>query len=253
MKKSCAKNGGSVLIVVVVIAVLAVLAYMFMPVFRAKSDVAIEKATTFSTEQQQKDPVLFIQYVLGVLDKSIDTLQAGVIQLKAYQNAAKRTVTDNQTRKAADETLLVEAKAAYQAASTSGNWPASLHGLQFTAEQLQSRIIEMLKQQRRFDEMVQLNQNYGNELAAKISVAEKDISALKSQRADLVVQLEGAKINQAKNMAVQVGDEVNALLDRCMAIKPPSDGGPSTDALRGAADIQQQNVDDQALFEDFMR
>lgn len=252
MNNQNTRQSGSVAVVVLVILVLAVAAYLLVPVFRTQTNVAVKKAKTFSTEQQQKDPVLFIQYVQDELDKSLSTLEAGVIQQKSNKIFCNRTAADSQGRKEADLELLAQAKASYKAAESSRVWPIKLHDLEFSKPQLEARIVELLKQQERYGNLILMNRNYALELTARIAATEKEIEELKSKRADLAVQLEYAKIDQAKNQAFKLNDEVYALLDRCQAIKPPTDGAPSLEALRGAANIEQKNIETQKLFSDFM-
>ena len=102
----------------------------------------IRQNTTWTAENRQKEPVLFLKAQLEEVDKLEEKLSVQLVELntKKAEISRKLKVTKANSEKA--KAFLDVAKKAYREAAATNAWPAKVNGFSFSRPTLKTRIVE---------------------------------------------------------------------------------------------------------------
>lgn len=102
----------------------------------------IRQNTTWTAENRQKEPVLFLKAQLEEVDKLEEKLSVQLVELntKKAEISRKLKVTKANSEKA--KAFLDVAKKAYREAAATNAWPAKVNGFTFSQTTLKTRIVE---------------------------------------------------------------------------------------------------------------
>lgn len=167
---------------------------------------AIRQDSTWTSENIQKNPYLFLQDQIAACDRLKAKIEAQNITLIRMEKKATRAVKESEEMKIRYEKFLADAKAAYKAAN--GKWPVSVNGYDLDEDELNDKIADAM-------ERVELakKEHKDNEAIAKKASIRKGVLKTKkrdlvSLRMKLVQQAEQVKMNAA---LAEIGDLKAAL------------------------------------------
>lgn len=164
-------------------------------VAQAAAREAAKQDGTWTSENIQKNPYLFIQDQIRNCDQLKAKIEAQNITMTRLGKQAARSIEEADAMTARYTAFLQQAKAAYKEAEASGSWPVTLNGYQLDEEQLGDRIadalerIELAKKERASGEVIV------RKTAARQSVLKAKGRELASLRLKLVQQGEQVKMN----------------------------------------------------------
>lgn len=162
---------------------------------------AIRQDSTWTSENIQKNPYLFLQDQIRNCDKLKAKIEAQNITLVRMEKKSTRAVEEAESTQKRYEKFLVDAKAAYKAAE--GKWPVKVNGYELDEEELNEKIDDAMNRV----ELAKKEQSDNSAIAKKVSIRKGVLKTKKrelvSLRMKLVQQAEQVKMNAA---LAEIGD-----------------------------------------------
>ena len=162
---------------------------------RAAVREAIRENSTWTSENIQKNPYLFLQDQIQSCDKLKAKIEAQNITLIRMEKQATRMVDEAQSAEARYEKFLKDAKAAYKAAQ--GKWPVTVNGYDLDEDEMNEKIDDAMNR----IELAKKEQKDNAAIAKKVSIRKGVLKTKKrelvSLRMKLVQQAEQVKMNSA--------------------------------------------------------
>lgn len=179
---------------------------------------AIRQDSTWTSENIQKNPYLFLQDQIASCDRLKAKIEAQNITLIRMGKQATRTAEDADSTINRYEKFLKDAKVAYKNAVAEDKWPVSLNGYNLSKDELEDRIADAL-------ERVELAKKEKDENLAIAKKVEIRKGVLKTKKRDLITlrrklvqQAEQVKMNAALSKIGQLSDVLGAIKDMMIEI-----------------------------------
>ena len=167
---------------------------------------AIRQDTTWTSENIQKNPYLFLQDQITACDRLKAKIEAQNITLIRMEKKSTRAVEEATSTQSRYEKFLQDAKAAYKAAN--GKWPVSVNGYDLDEDELNDKIADAMERV----ELAKKEHKDNAAIAKKVSIRKGILKTKKrelvSLRMKLVQQAEQVKMNAA---LAEIGDLKAAL------------------------------------------
>lgn len=156
---------------------------------------AIRQDTTWTAENIQKNPYLFLQDQLRNCDRLKDKIEAQNITLVRMEKESSRKIEDAKSIIKRYTKFLADAKIAYKAAEESDSWPTILNGYELDEEELSDKIADALERV----ELAEKEQKSNEQIARKVSIRKGILKTKKRElltlRRNLNQQAEQVKMN----------------------------------------------------------
>lgn len=156
---------------------------------------AIRQNSTWTSENIQKNPYLFLQDQIATCDKLKEKIEAQNITLVRMEKQANRKIEESDGMQTRYSKFLADAKAAYKAAN--GKWPVSVNGYDLDEEELNDKIADAMERV----ELAKKEHRDNAAIAKKVSIRKGVLKTKKrdivSLRMKLVQQAEQVKMNAA--------------------------------------------------------
>ena len=162
---------------------------------------AIRQDSTWTSENIQKNPYLFLQDQIMACDRLKAKIEAQNITLIRMEKKSTRAAEEATSTQSRYEKFLQDAKAAYKAAN--GKWPVSVNGYDLDEDELNDKIADAMER----IELAKKEYKDNTAIAKKVSIR-KGILKMKKRdlvnlRMKLVQQAEQVKMNAA---LAEIGD-----------------------------------------------
>ena len=162
---------------------------------------AIRQDSTWTSENIQKNPYLFLQDQIAACDRLKAKIEAQNITLIRMEKKSTRAAEEATSTQSRYEKFLQDAKAAYKAAN--GKWPVSINGYDLDEDELNDKIADAMER----IELAKKEYKDNTAIAKKVSIR-KGILKMKKRdlvnlRMKLVQQAEQVKMNAA---LAEIGD-----------------------------------------------
>ena len=162
---------------------------------------AIRQDSTWTSENIQKNPYLFLQDQIAACDRLKAKIEAQNITLIRMEKKSTRAAEEATSTQSRYEKFLQDAKAAYKAAN--GQWPVSVNGYDLDEDELNDKIADAMERV----ELAKKEYKDNTAIAKKVSIR-KGILKMKKRdlvnlRMKLVQQAEQVKMNAA---LAEIGD-----------------------------------------------
>ena len=162
---------------------------------------AIRQDSTWTSENIQKNPYLFLQDQIMACDRLKAKIEAQNITLIRMEKKSTRAAEEAISTQSRYEKFLQDAKAAYKAAN--GKWPVSINGYDLDEDELNDKIADAMER----IELAKKEYKDNTAIAKKVSIR-KGILKMKKRdlvnlRMKLVQQAEQVKMNAA---LAEIGD-----------------------------------------------
>ena len=162
---------------------------------------AIRQDSTWTSENIQKNPYLFLQDQIMACDRLKAKIEAQNITLIRMEKKSTRAAEEATSTQSRYEKFLQDAKAAYKAAN--GKWPVSVNGYDLDEDELNDKIADAMERV----ELAMKEYKDNTAIAKKVSIR-KGILKMKKRdlvnlRMKLVQQAEQVKMNAA---LAEIGD-----------------------------------------------
>ena len=162
---------------------------------------AIRQDSTWTSENIQKNPYLFLQDQIMACDRLKAKIEAQNITLIRMEKKSTRAAEEATSTQSRYEKFLQDAKAAYKAAN--GKWPVSINGYDLDEDELNDKIADAMER----IELAKKEYKDNTAIAKKVSIR-KGILKMKKRdlvnlRMKLVQQAEQVKMNAA---LAEIGD-----------------------------------------------
>ena len=156
---------------------------------------AIRQDSTWTSENIQKNPYLFLQDQIMACDRLKAKIEAQNITLIRMEKKSTRAAEEATSTQSRYEKFLQDAKAAYKAAN--GKWPVSINGYDLDEDELNDKIADAMER----IELAKKEYKDNTAIAKKVSIR-KGILKMKKRdlvnlRMKLVQQAEQVKMNAA--------------------------------------------------------
>ena len=162
---------------------------------------AIRQDSTWTSENIQKNPYLFLQDQIVNCDKLKAKLEAQNITLIRMEKRSTRAAEEATSTQSRYEKFLQDAKAAYKAAN--GKWPVSVNGYDLDEDELNDKIADAMDRV----ELAKKEYKDNTAIAKKVSIRKGILKTKKRDlvnlRMKLVQQAEQVKMNAA---LAEIGD-----------------------------------------------
>ena len=154
---------------------------------------------TWTSENIQKNPYLFIQDQIRRCDELKNKIEAQDITMVRLGKQAARSVEESTSMITRYTTFLEQAKPAYKAAEASGEWPVVINGFKLDEEQLVDRIADALER----IELAKKDQETGATIARKTEMRRGVLKTKKKELASLRLQLvqQGEQVKMNSQLA----------------------------------------------------
>lgn len=156
---------------------------------------AIRQDSTWTSENIQKNPYLFLQDQIVNCDKLKAKIEAQNITLIRMEKKSTRAAEEATSTQSRYEKFLQDAKAAYKAAN--GKWPVSVNGYDLDEDELNDKIADAMERV----ELAKKEHKDNAAIAKKVSIRKGVLKTKKrelvSLRMKLVQQAEQVKMNVA--------------------------------------------------------
>lgn len=156
---------------------------------------AIRQNSTWTSENIQKNPYLFLQDQIAACDRLKAKIEAQNITLIRMEKKSKRAVEESEGAKMRYEKFLSDAKTAYKVAN--GKWPVSVNGYDLDEDELNDKIADAMERV----ELAKKEHKDNAAIAKKVSIRKGVLKTKKRElvalRMKLVQQAEQVKMNSA--------------------------------------------------------
>ena len=156
---------------------------------------AIRQDSTWTSENIQKNPYLFLQDQIAACDRLKAKIEAQNITLIRMEKKSTRAAEEATSTQNRYEKFLQDAKAAYKAAN--GKWPVSVNGYDLDEDELNDKIADAMERV----ELAKKEHKDNAAIAKKVSIRKGVLKTKKrelvSLRMKLVQQAEQVKMNVA--------------------------------------------------------
>ena len=168
-------------------------------VAKAARREAARQNNTWTSENIQKNPYLFIQDQIRRCDELKAKIEAQDITMVRLNKQASRSAAEADSMISRYTAFLEQAKPAYKAAEASGNWPVRVNGFKLDEEQLVDRIADALER----IELAKKDRETGETIAKKTEVRRGVLKTKKKELASLRLQLvqQGEQVKMNSQLA----------------------------------------------------
>ncbi len=180
---------------------------------------AMRQDSTWTSENIQKNPYLFLRDQIASCDKLKAKIDAQNITLIRMEKQANRMSEEAEEALARYNKFLADAKVSYKVARASGKWPIVVNGYKMDEEQLRDRIADAL-------ERVELSkkEKVDNEaITQKVRIRKGTLKTKKHEltvlRRKLVQQAEQVKMNSALAEIGSLKDVIGTIKDMMLEIE----------------------------------
>ena len=156
---------------------------------------AIRQDSTWTSENIQKNPYLFLQDQIANCDKLKAKIEAQNITLIRMEKKATRAVEESEGAKARYEKFMTDAKIAYKAAK--GKWPVFVNGYDLDEDELNEKIADAMERIELAKKEHKDNAAIAKKVAIRKGVLKTKKRELVTLRMKLVQQAEQVKMNSA--------------------------------------------------------
>ena len=176
----------------------------------------IRQDSTWTSENIQKNPYLFLQDQIASCDKLRAKIEAQNITLVRMEKKAARTAEDAEAMQARYEKFLNDAKAAYKAAN--GKWPVTVGGYCLDEEELTDKIAEAMERANLAKNELKDNKAIAKKISIRKGALKTKKRELSSLRMKLVQQAEQVKMNAALAEIASLKDVLGTIKDMMIEI-----------------------------------
>ena len=179
---------------------------------------AIRQDSTWTSENIQANPYLFLQDQIASCDKLKAKIDAQNITLVRMGKQATRTAEDAESTINRYEKFLRDAKAAYKAAASEGKKSVTINGCEFNQDELDDRIADALERV----ELAKKEKKDNLAISKKVEIRKGVLKTKKRElitlRRKLVQQAEQVKMNSALSEIGQLNDVLGTIKDMMLEI-----------------------------------
>lgn len=189
---------------------------------KAEAREAARQNNTWTSENIQKNPYLFIQDQIRRCDELKAKIEAQDITMVRLNKQASRSVEESDSMITRYTAFLEQAKPAYKAAEASGEWPVVINGYKLDEDQLAERIgdalegIDLARKRRDGAEVIARKTEQRKEL---LKAKKKELESLRGQ---LVQQGEEIKMNSQLAEIKELSNVLNVVKDMMLEIDDPA-------------------------------
>ena len=166
---------------------------------KAEAREAARQNNTWTSENIQKNPYLFIQDQIRRCDELKAKIEAQDITMVRLNKQASRSVEESDSMITRYTAFLEQAKPAYKEAEVSGKWPVTINGFKLDEEQLVDRIADALER----IELAKKDRATGEVIVRKTEMRRGILKAKKKELASLRLQLvqQGEQVKMNSQLA----------------------------------------------------
>jgi len=162
---------------------------------------AIRQDSTWTSENIQTNPYLFLQDQIASCDKLKAKIDSQNITLVRMEKQANRKVEEAEGMITRYGKFLTDAKAAYKSAN--GNWPVSVNGYELDEDDFNDRVSDAMERVELAKKEAKENKAISKKVSIRKGVLKTKKRELTSLRLKLVQQAEQVKINGPSAIAVK--------------------------------------------------
>ena len=178
---------------------------------------ALRQDSTWTSENIQKNPYLFLQDQIATCDRLRAKIEAQNITLIRMEKQATRMVEESEGTLGRYEKFLKYAKAAYKAVK--GKWPVTVNGYDLDEEEFNDKIADAMER----IELAKKEKKDNSAIAKKVAIRKGVLKVKKrelvSLRMKLVQQAEQVKMNAALAEIGNLKDVLGTIKDMVLEIE----------------------------------
>lgn len=202
---------------------------------RAEAREAIRQHSTWTAENIQKNPYLFLKDQVADCDRLRAKIEAQNITLIRLEKRSARAVEESDAMRARYEKFLADAKTAYKAAN--GKWPVAVNGYELSEDELNDRIADAMERVELAAKERQDNLAIGRKVSIRKGILKTRKRELASLRRKLVLQSEQVKMDAALAELGDLQSSLGTLQDMMLEI----DNDPTKLSV---ADLTEEDIDE---------
>lgn len=179
---------------------------------------ALRQDSTWTSENIQKNPYLFLQDQIRNCDKLKAKIEAQNITLVRMEKEANRKIADATSMTNRYGRFLVEAKKAYKAAEESDKWPVTVLGAEMDEDELSDKIADALERVELAQKEIKTNEGIAKKVVIRKGVLKTKKRELITLRRNLGQQAEQVKMNSALAELGALNDVLGTMKDLMLDI-----------------------------------
>ena len=199
---------------IIVAVIIVVVAWRTMPGLRTRAQDTYSKVGGWTEQARQKDPVGFMDYAAGRLQKHLAALKGGRVNIKDGLKRIETETARNRDLLARSGELAATFRAAFKAAETAAAFPATVAGSSYSRNELIEQVRLVLLQRGNYGKAIE-------DLAAAVRLAqEADLKLLRqvtdtqAALAALPAKKEIVRVNKVAGEVQELLSQIDALIDR---------------------------------------
>ncbi len=186
--------------------------------------------TQWTSENIQKEPVLYLQSAIKECEVISQKLEAQSLALSTKKHQSSREVLVQSKESEMYQNFLGVAKSKYKETAASGAWPIELNGISLTEEQLKRKIVEAHNKMESCTKLASTHQLNVRKLERKLAELNEKQQEVMGLKRKLALDLEVAKVQKSIDDIDGIKDKVNAMLDISNALVS-SQGDPTLEDI----------------------
>lgn len=187
-------------------------------VYDAELKEAIRQNTTWTSENIQANPYLFLRAQIDECDKLKNKIEAQNITLVRMGKQATRKSEDAASAIKRYTKFLEDAKKAYNEAEESDSWPAVVNGYEMDEEELTDKIADALERVDLAKEEKKSNTAIAQKVEIRKGILKTKKREIRSIRRKLVQQAEQVKMNAELAQITELKDVLGTIQDLMLEI-----------------------------------
>jgi hypothetical protein len=235
MQSRFSRRGSSTVAILIVLVVLVVVGlaafFLISKPFQTQVKQQFEQATEWTSENIQKDPVGYLTWALGEVEKTEEKLNASRLSLKTKMNAASRSLEKHLADKTEYGKLLDELKEGFRTAADGSNWPVTVRNISFEETALKRKIVECNDKLKNESSLVETYTKSKGIIERKLGELDSQLAEVAKLKNKLSTDLEIAKVNESVEGLDSIGDTLNAIVDTSDALVSTAEEGTSIDDM----------------------
>lgn len=186
---------------IVVLAVLALIVgvvfYVVSDPFKTKVDMGIHEMTDWSETNILADPVGYLTWGLGRVDKSIDAMSARRIGLSQQRSKNHRMIADDSEDLEAAERLFDQFRDGYKEASGAGTWPKEVAGTSYDEKSMKTKIVQFNNKVDGLRKQIAQVTTVQETIDSNLAQLDVKLADAKTTKIEIARQIEIVKTNKA--------------------------------------------------------
>jgi len=232
-----------------VVVVAAVLAWRLLPGLRVHVKDAYRKHGGWTEKARLDDPLGFLDYAEGRLEKHLSELQRGRVNIKEGIQRIDAEGERNRTLLAKSQELAAEFRQAFRSAEAGGSYPVSAAGSDYSRTELIEQVRLVLLQRDNYEDAIASLLKAGKAAEEADGKLLRQVTDTQAALAALPAKKEIVRVNQLAENVQELVAQIDALIYENDAVLEDQPVRTVEEIMAGAKPVDTDDVNVMAFLE----